>query len=279
MKTRHRRIFFWFAVSVFLAASYIIILYAQGYKFDFTSNGFVRTGAIAVSVNTDAKLYVDDRYIGQTSFLSHNAGQENLLPGTYNMRVLQDGYSSWHKTATVQQGLLTDFPKVLLLPTDENSTQALKDEIIKSLALAHTLADPTPTPTPTPSPTPRRTPKVSPTPLIVNVDPFALQGQVLSRTDQTPAIKVADGVLGFQISPDGNRVLWYTRNEIWVLWLNNTDYQPFHAEGDKELITRFSTSIVKAAWFRDSDHITVDLGGIYRVLETDTRGGINIIKI
>jgi hypothetical protein len=65
-----------------------------------------------------------------------------------------------------------------------------------------------------------------------------------------------------------------------VSWIRNTDYQPFRAEGDTELITRFSTSIVRAGWFRDNDHIVVDLGNAaYRILEADTRGGINIIKI
>lgn len=276
MQIRHRRFLFWLAAIIFIIASYTIILYAQGYRFDFDSNSFVRTGAIAISANTDAHLYIDDHYVDQTSFLNHNAGKDNLLPGTYEIRIVREGYSSWRKSATVQEGLLTDFPRILLLPTDENSVVALREESSKSLALAHTLNDPTPTPTPTPSPKP---PKVSPTPLVVTVDQFALQGKVLSRVDQVPPVKIADGVLGFQISPDSRRVMWYTRNEIWVLWTANTDYQPFHAEGDRELITRFSSPVVKAAWFRDSDHIVVFLGITYRILETDTRGGINIIKI
>jgi hypothetical protein len=73
-------------------------------------------------------------------------------------------------------------------------------------------------------------------------------------------------------------VLYWTRNELWVSWERATDYQPYRAAGDRELIARWSVPIARAAWFRDRDHIVVDLGITYRVLETDTRGGTNIVR-
>ena len=90
--------------------------------------------------------------------------------------------------------------------------------------------------------------------------------------------KIAENVKGFALSKDKNKLAWWTSNEVWVMWLNDANYQPYHKKGDKELITRFSTQIKKAAWFRDEDHLIIDSNG-YKVLEIDTRGGINIIEI
>jgi hypothetical protein len=272
MQKRTRRVLFWFAVVVFGAASVIAVVYAQGYRFDFSSGQFVRTGAVAVTVNTDATLYVNDEPVGDTtSFLSHRVGDDKLLPGTYALRVEHQGWSSWHKSVQVQEGILADFPAVMLLPADEASQPALRDEIVKALTDARTLADATPTPLPKPKKS---------TPPTVVLDGFTLRGSTLLRMDTASGSLVAEQVLGFEPADGGNRVMWFTRNEVWVQWFSDTNYQPFRTTGDKQLITRFSVPISRAAWFRDNDHIVVDLGaGSYRVLETDTRGGVNIIRI
>ncbi len=260
---------FWLAVLVFGAATALAVVYAQGYKYDWSQNMFVRTGAVAVTVNTDATFFVDDIAVGTTSFLSHRAGKDALLPGQHTVRLLKDGWSVWRKTADVQEGRLTDFPSVLLLPLDQEALSTLKTEIKTALTESHTLRDATP------SPRPR-----TPTPPTVTLGEFELRGQALWQMNTASGSLIAENVLGFTLTKNSDRVMWFTRNEVWVRWLRNTDYQPFRTEGDTQLITRFSVSILGAAWFRDSDHIVVDLGlGGYRVLETDTRGGINIIKI
>jgi hypothetical protein len=283
-----RRLLFWLAVLIFAAASYISILYAQGYKYDFSQKVFVRTGAISVTVNTDAQLYINDRLAGDTSFLGNRVGQNKLLPGTYTIRLIRDGYSSWHKTAVVKEGLLTEFSHALLLPTDDAALPDLKQEIVKAMTATHTLADPTPTPSPTPTltpgatitPRPRKSPTPVPAPIEVVADSFMLRGAALYRINRDPAEKIADGVIGFAVTSDGSRLMWFTRDELWVMWLSNTDEQPFHIAGEREQITRFTLPIVRAAWFRGGNHIVVDLDiGGYRVVEIDTRGGVNITKI
>ncbi|MCC6934299.1 MAG: hypothetical protein IT406_01205 [Candidatus Yanofskybacteria bacterium] len=262
MKKRTRRILFWFAVVVFFVATWVVIRYAQGYAYDWKSGQFVRTGAIAVTVNTSGQLFVDDRLSGSTSFLGNRAGQDRLLPGSYTVRLVRDGYSTWRKEAVVQEGLLTDFPSILLLPLDDAALIDLKREASVSLSLARLPSEPH---------------KAS---VGVTDGTFALKGTTLWRTDAASASVVAESVLGFARPTDGSRVLWWTRNDLWVVWLRNTDYQPFHSEGDRQLITRISVPIRRAAWFRGRDHIVVDLGSqSYRVVEIDTRGGVNIIKL
>lgn len=264
MKKRTRRILFWLAVIAFGLVSWVVIKYAQGYIFDWNSNAFVRTGAIAVTVNTSASLFVNDTKIGDTSFLGNRAGRDRLAPGTYQIKLVREGYSAWRKTVEVREGMLIDFPHVLLLATDVVSRPSLKAEASASLAESRTLKN---------APPKMVHPEVS-------VGDFALSGSQLWDMRTASGSVIAEHVLGFTVAGNTSRILWWTRNELWVLWLRNTDYQPFRTEGERQAITRFSVPIVRAAWFRDVDHIVVELGKQdYRVIETDSRGGLNIIKI
>lgn len=273
MRKRTRRILFWFAAVVFIGATWVAIRYAQGYAYDFRTNTFRRTGAVAVTVNVGATLTIDDRVIGDTSFLGNRAGSDGLVPGTYDVRLTRDGYSSWRKSVLVEEGKLTDFPFVLLLATDDESVLALKAEASQSLGESLTLKDATPTPTPSVRPT-------KPAPKRVEDDRFALEGTTLLDISTASPSVIAEQVLGFSRADNGSRILWWTRNEIWVLWLRNTDTQPYRKEGERQAVTRFSVPIARAGWFRDEEHVVADLGNqSYRVIETDPRGGTNIIKL
>lgn len=261
------------AVVVFGIASYGVVRYAQGYKYDLASRTFVRTGAIAVTADTDAQLYIGDRLVGQLSFLGHRAGRDRLLPGSYTVRVVRDGWSPWHKEAVVQEGLLTDFPRVMLLPLSDEQFPELESEFIAALEGARTRADATPPPG-----TPGRSPSPSPSPQVELGDWLLVNG-VLRYMDSASGSILAEHVLGFSPTDNADRTLWWTRNELWVHWARNTDYQPYRVEGDRVMLARWTTPIVRAAWFRDRDHLVVDLGTSgYRVIETDTRGGVNIIR-
>lgn len=274
MRKRNRRILFWLAAIVFIGATWVAIRYAQGYAYDFETNTFRRTGAVAVTVNVGATLSVNDRVIGGTSFIGNRTGSDGLVPGTYDVRLTRDGYSSWRKSVLIEEGKLTDFPFVMLLPTDDESVLALKDEASRSLGTSLTLKDATPTPTPTGRPTTPATPKR------VTDEQFALEGSTLLDISAASPSVIAEQVLGFSRAENGSRVLWWTRNELWVLWLRNTDSQPYRTEGERQAITRFSVPIARAGWFRDVDHVVADLGNqSYRVIETDARGGTNIIKL
>lgn len=260
MKKRVRNILFWIAAVTFVIASWASIRYAQGYTYDFDLGKFVRTGAIAVTVNTSATLFIDDAPSGGTSLLGNRVGQEGLTPGTYSVRVSREGYTTWHKSAIVAEGQLTDFAYVLILPTDDSSLLELKKEASQSLGNAQMLGT--------------RQPKE------VRDGDFILQQTTLLDARLASASLLAENVLGFSMAKDQSRLVWWTRNEIWVLWLRNTDKQPYRSEGERLAITRFSVPIHRAAWFRDLEHITIDLGNqSYRILEIDTRGGTNIIKI
>ncbi|MBX4211263.1 MAG: hypothetical protein KW806_00470 [Candidatus Yanofskybacteria bacterium] len=292
MTRRTRRILFAFAVIIFLGISYIAVVYAQGYKYSFTGHKFFRTGAISLRANADAKVFLDDKLVGSTSFLNNAFGVGSLLPGQYTIRLQRDGYTPWAKSVIVTEGYLVDFPKVIILPTNEDDMAKVTDEAKLLFAqLASAQATPIPSavvvasPKTTPKTTPRTTPTVSPspsaspTPTIPANQLFFVENQILYQVNNQTAIKVADNVLGFAVSENRQEVAWWnTKNEIRVMWLSDSDYQPFHKKGDSEVVTRFVTPIKRIAWFRGNDHLIVDANG-FRIIEVDTRGGLNIIRL
>ncbi len=252
MTRKTRTIVFYVGIAVFIIASYVMVLYAQGYKYSFQKHRFFLTGAISLKANTDAKIFVNDTLAGSTSFLTNSFSIDRLLPGQYVIRLQRDGYSAWQKTVSVQEGMVVDFPKVLLLSQTEEDSIALAKEITDVLTV--------------PAPKPGET------------IPFYLKNKTLYQVKNGTAVVLAKGVMGFAHTNNQDRLLWWTPNEVWVLWLTDTDYQPYHHAGDKELITRFAVSIQRATWFRDNDHIVLQSNG-YRIIEIDKRGGINIVKI
>ncbi len=88
---------------------------------------------------------------------------------------------------------------------------------------------------------------------------------LLDKTIKTFDV-LADAVLGAEFSNDNEKLLYWTKNEIWVLWLSDVWSQPYRKAGEKELITRLSENIGQAAWFSPTnEHI------IYTVKKTDSQ--------
>src|SRR3989344_4685633 len=129
MTKRTKRWLFYSAVAVFLLLSYIVMLYAQGYKYSFSDGKFLRTGTISLKVNIGAKIYLDDQLHGDTSFFSNAYSIDRLLPGRYKITIQKDDYSSWQKTAVVEEGFVVDFSHVMLLAEEGEEEQKLFEEV------------------------------------------------------------------------------------------------------------------------------------------------------
>ncbi len=251
MTKRTKRWLFYSAVAVFLLLSGIVILYAQGYKYSFSERKFLRTGAISLKVNRNAKIFLNDELQGNTSFFNSAYGIDRLLPEDYRLAVEEDGYSTWQKTAVVEEGFVVDFPNILILPEEGEKEQKLFEEVdllFKEVELS----------------------------------------KISSKSMGEIPTEVTKNSRGFRFSENENKLAWWTLNELWILWLTDQNYQPFHKKGDKELVTRFSTIIQNAIWFRGEDHLVLELErfdsknrpySIYQVIEIDKRGGVNIVEL
>lgn len=267
-----RRILFYITIPIFLVVSYISVLYAQGYKYNFDAHTFQRTGSIQLSINKDAEIFLDNELIGSTPFLGSSKRIAGLLPGTYEVRVHRDDFSSWQKDIEVKEGLVTAFDNILILPISEEETEKIMEEVRKVLVSENIIFEPTPTPT-------KVVKRTGESPAPITYAPFFIEKGVLySTTDNLPNV-FALNVVWFSISENNQKVMWWTKNnEIWVQWLQSVDYQPVHNAGDRDMVIRLSSPIQRATWFRGDNHLVVQSTG-FRIIEIDTRGGINIIKL
>lgn len=272
---------FLLATTLFIAASFIAVVYAQGYKYSFEDGEFVHTGAISLRANTDAKIFLDDELHGSTSFIGNSYGIDRLLPGDYKIHLYREGFSPWEKSVIVQEGLRVDFPRILILATSEEETIKTLADIEQRFnrtngfvfANAATIA-------PTPTLTPRISGSPSPTASAraVELPRFYIEKNTLYQTVDGEPQKIAENVSGFTVSDGNRKIAWWNSHIIWVMWLEDNGYQPYHKRGDIELLTRFAAPIERATWFDEQDHIVVDSNG-YKIIEIDKRGGLNIIKL
>ncbi len=274
MTKKTKRLLFYSAVVIFALSSYVIILYAQGYKYSFSEGKFFRTGAIFVKTNEDAEVYLNNKFLNSTSFFGNSYTMTGLLPGQYNVRLQKEDFSSWQKKIPVEEGLVSDYSRIMLLPKSGDEFVSLKQEITDLLYPSPT---PSPKPTPKPSPSKPSTPTPSSSPALEELF-YIKNGVLFKNMDNGETERIAYLVTGFALLSDGRKLAWWSGSELWVMWLQDTDYQPFYKAEDKELIAKFSVKIKNAAWFRDGDHIVVDAGN-YKVTEIDKRGGLNIIEI
>ena len=98
-----------------------------------------------------------------------------------------------------------------------------------------------------------------------------------SETDSTR--KIGDGVLGVQFSDDGKKILYWTNNEISVLYLRKWEVQPRREENEIEQIVRFSTPLKNVFWYRDYEHIFFSTQKRAKIIELDARDHRNIFDI
>ena len=287
MTKKTKRAIFYAAVVIFLFASYILVLYAQGYKYSFEDARFYRTGSVYVKANAGAKVYLDDKLAGSTSFLGNSKTINGLLPGEYSVRLARDDqYSSWEKRFVIEEGFVNEFSKIVLFPVAGEEKEALE------LELEEILYPPVPSPSPSPSVTPTATPKPPTSPKATkgtatsspsatpNPEPYYLKNNILYKNNgpENAPTQLTVNVSGFALSPNGNKLAYWSGRELWVVWFNDTNYQPLRKAGDKERIIRISRPVVKAAWYKDTDWLVVDDGRNYKALETDTRGGVNVVE-
>lgn len=121
MKLKTRRILFCICLIIFLISSPLIILYAFGFRYDFSQKKITQTGIIYLTPNIhdDIKILINDKEeldrisikgIFKKDFVLHN-----LIPKTYNIKVDKKNYHRWEKNLVVLPGLIT-YARPLLLP-------------------------------------------------------------------------------------------------------------------------------------------------------------------
>ncbi len=128
MKKRTRTIIFAACIALFLLAAPAVVLYSQGYRFDFENRKITQTGAFyCKTFPKSAEIYLDGKLKKNTSFLTGSALIENLLPKTYQIEIKKEGFRPWQKTLEVTEKQVTEAKNIVLFPENIDFEKLIKD--------------------------------------------------------------------------------------------------------------------------------------------------------
>ncbi len=255
MTRRFRRFIFLIFIVFFVVSSIIVILFAQGYRFDFNSLKIVKTGGIFIKTSTDgAKIYINDKYIESTSgILSHSTLISGLAPKNYNVFVYKENYYPWNKTVEVKDEMVTELNSIILFPLELKKIKIaeLPSQVISEFAINNSTIE-------------IKNDKTK----IINVYNL-IDGKLLSSEKFSAKGGPASGWKTSTsseeiISPDKNKKLYILNNQIWIDYLNGTK---------KELFATYESPVNFFDWFNDSEHLIWFADGELTVAELDNRGG------
>jgi hypothetical protein len=98
----HRLAFLGLALVFIAGATYVIVEFAQGYRFDTKSKNFSPNGLLVTkSVPDSAQVWID----GKLKTATDNT--ISLSPGEYNVEIKKEGYTTWQKNLNIKKELVT----------------------------------------------------------------------------------------------------------------------------------------------------------------------------
>jgi hypothetical protein len=90
--------------------------------------------------------------------------------------------------------------------------------------------------------------------------------------------KLIEQAEGLKISPDGQKIAYFSDSEIWILFLREILEQPPKKAGEKTFLARFSEKINDLVWL-NPDYLAFSAGNKIKISEIDNRDKLNIYDI
>ncbi|OHB17151.1 MAG: hypothetical protein A2734_01675 [Parcubacteria group bacterium RIFCSPHIGHO2_01_FULL_40_30] len=277
---------------VFFALSYLIVLYAYGYQFDFKNLNWIKTGSLFIKTNlSDAKIHIDGKLKGKTSFLLATFVEKYFLPGNYEVIIKKEEFSTLFKNIEIKSGEVSQLAHIYLIGTEEindfikNSEQKEENTdyfINKTDGLLYR------------SPKNGKTEKISSEPVYIKNYKLKILREniyLASSDSKAPGVFLLDSEGQWErlhlspandliLSPDNKKMAIVAPNEINVLWLKNESESPYFKEGQKELILGTNEKIEQVFWFKTGWHlIYLTENNQIHFVEIDNTGGRNNLVI
>lgn len=112
LSTRRRNAYLFLGTIAFVVLIPVLILYSQGYRLN-DAFSLEKTGGIYVRSDVaDTAIYVDGTLTEETGLLLRNSFIQDIIPGTYDVRVQKNGYRPWSKKVVVEENLVTEIHHV-----------------------------------------------------------------------------------------------------------------------------------------------------------------------
>lgn len=241
-----RFIAFYAAVLIFFITLPILLSYSLGYKIDYRNLKIYKTGIIYLSSNpSGASVYVNGRLYKDVT----PAQIEELKPGTYKIEVRREGFYPWDGELEARPNMVTKADRIVLFPVSREMKRFLDRDIIDFA--------------------------VSDKGYIYYL---TKSGLYRSGTDKSYFRKISsysdwpDRIIGRKFSPDGNRLLYYTENTVWIANFNpDTNPTKGREAASVEEIFKSPNSIMDVFWYPGLGYIVVVTDNDIKVVEL--RGG------
>lgn len=181
MTRKTRTTLFIICLFLFLLAAPGVVLYSQGYRFDFEQRTITQTGAFYCKVLPgSADVYINDKYAKRTSMFGNSALLENLLPRKYKIEIRKDGYYSWQKNLEIRERQVAEAKHVILFLKELQLEEVPEEEAVDVLEIMD------------------RAPE-----------------------KEVPQELAGLSFKNFSVSPDKKKIAYFTDYEIRVLFLEN----------------------------------------------------------
>src|SRR3989344_909147 len=126
-----RRAVYVFFIIVFLIVTPLIVLYSQGYRYNFKRGKVQKTGILIMSsIPKSADIYLNNQLVTQNQT---PARLEKLLPADYEIKLAKEGYHNWTKKLQLNENSTT-FAEDVILWKNNWPIQLAPNNIIEWLA-------------------------------------------------------------------------------------------------------------------------------------------------
>lgn len=249
-----RSIAFYCAVIIFCILLPIMLSYALGYKIDFHKFKIYKTGIIYLnSTPAGAAIYINDKKHTDLT----PARIENLKPGTYKIEVKREGFYSWEKDMVVRPNMVTKADGIVLFPVAQELKRISRYPLTEFI--------------------------VSDKNYIYHMSNYGL---FVSGMDGSSLKRISaysnwpKKILGKKFSPSGDRILYFTNYDIFVIYLNldKAMTEDGQSAGVEQIINT-EYPIVDVFWYSDSGYMVVVTEKNVNVVELRGGGVRNIVLL
>jgi hypothetical protein len=243
---RVRSALYYLSVFIFLAGLPYIISFALGYKFDRRSYKFTKTGLISIKTQpSGASVFFDNMLLYDKTPVTIN----ELLPGSYALRMELPGHYPYFSNVTVEEGKVTRVEKVILFPLRPD-VKKLNKEVVTNFFIDE--------------------PKGAV--YYVNDEERSVYR---SDLDGAHFERIANFQAIFPVpkkwkqSPDRERLLYYNTNQLGIVTVAAGD-KLLSAQEQSFIINYAPGGIIEAYWHSDSYHLVLVTYSKVEIVEAKT---------
>jgi hypothetical protein len=249
-----RAIAFYISVLLFCILLPVMLSYALGYKIDLKKFKIYKTGIIYLKSNpVGASIYINGTKHADIT----PARIENMKPDTYKVEVRREGFYPWEKDLVVRPNMVTKVEQIVLFPITQEPKRIARypvaDFVISEKGAVYHMTD---------------------------------HGVFISDADGSSLKKISsysnwpEKINGKKFSPSGDKILYFSRNDIFVIYLNldkAVTKDVWDVKVEEILITEYP--IVDVYWYSDSGYIVVVTEKGISVVELRGEGVRNIVLL